>query len=142
MRYVKIFLLFMLINAGFSCKKAVTNKLEKYFSENLLNRDFVITYANDEGDLITAQYTGYTFVLKKGADNFGGPLVVTKGADQFTGTWKSNDDYGKLTIVLPPARPEFAFLTRDWRFKSKSLTVLKFAPWGSDAQIDLTMERR
>lgn len=143
MRYVKILFLFLAASSNISCKKSIKETLaEKYFSENVLNRDFEITYAKNEGEDITSTYLGYSFLLKKGSDFYNGPLIVTKGTDIYYGTWQADEDFGKLTIVLPSLPAEFAFLTRDWRFTSKKLPVLKFAPWGSDAKIALTMERK
>lgn len=127
----------------FACKKPLKETLaEKFFNENVLNRDFIITHANDEGNIITSQYEGYTFHLKKGADYYGGPMIVTRNGTTYTGSWKSNEDFGKLEILLPAPPTEFIFLTRHWRFTSKNLPTLKFAPWGSNAQIELTMQRQ
>lgn len=116
--------------------------LEQYFEENILNKDFEITYADDEGAIRTADYAGYVFLLRKGADYYHGPLIVSKGNEKYTGEWSCNDDYGKLTIALPASPEAFKFLNREWRFTSKNIPVLKFAPWGSDAKIALTMERK
>lgn len=129
----------MFISCG---KKATHSQLEKYFEQNILNNNFIITYANDDGDLITGNYNGYNFILKKGSDYYNGPMAVSKGSNNYSGTWSSNDDYSKLKIVLPNTPAEFVFLTREWRFTSKNIPVLKFAPWGSSANIALTMERK
>ncbi len=143
MKIVKILILFAGMIAFFGCKKSIpTSMAESYFEDNVLNRNFTITYALNEGAVITGDYTGYNFLLRKGSDYYNGPLIVTKGGDIYNGTWLSNEDYGKLTIVLPASLEIFKFLSRDWRFTSKKLPVLKFAPWGSTANTALTMERQ
>lgn len=142
MKLVKLLVLFVAISTISSCKKMLLSKAENYFEKNVLNSEFVITNAIDDGDVITDSYKDYTFILLKGDNFFSGPMTVQSGTAQYTGTWISNEDYGKLTIDLPATPPEFKFLTRNWRFTSKKLPVLKFAPWGSDANIALTMERQ
>jgi hypothetical protein len=47
------------------------------------------------------------------------------------GTWKTNEDYSKLSVQLPSTPSELAFMVRDWRFTRKTTTVMELAPWGS-----------
>lgn len=127
-----------------SCKKPQVkgNALfEQYFEANILNRNFIITLAENNSVDITSSYKGYVFVLLK-TDMYHGPLKVTLNASVFEGTWKCNDDYSKLTISLPSVPPEFVFLKRDWKFTSKSLPTLKFAPWGTTESIALNMTQQ
>lgn len=144
MRKLKIILILVIFTCVIqSCSKdAIRSQQEQYFEENILNNKFIITYANNEGNLLTTSYNGYYFVLRKGNDYYNGPMEVSKGVENYSGTWTSNDDYSKLKITLPTTPAEFIFLTRDWRFTSKNIPVLKFAPWGSSANIALTMERK
>ncbi len=126
-----------------SCHKKKDNTiLEQFFEDNILDQSFVITQANDESTDLTANYAGYNFVLKKGSDYYHGPLKVTYNSSSYNGTWSSNDDYSKLKIQLPSNPSAFIFLNRDWRFTSKNLPELKFAPWGSTSNIQLTMKRK
>lgn len=127
-----------------SCKKSAEGGnalLERYFEDNVLNRNFVVTLAKDNSTNLTPNYNGYIFVLLK-TDFYHGPLKATKNNITYEGTWSSNDDYSKLTIVLPATPSEFGFLTRAWRFTSKSLPVLKLAPWYSRDPIELNMTRQ
>lgn len=125
-----------------SCHKKEENTiLEQFFEDNILDKTFVITQANDESNDLTTNYSGYNFLLKKGSDYYHGPLKVTYNTTSYTGTWSSNSDYSKLNIQLPSNPSAFIFLNRDWRFTSKNLPELKFAPWGSTANIQLTMKR-
>lgn len=143
MRNVKLLVLIVVASTGLSCKKSIkVSFFEKYFEQNVLNSNYVITYARDNGDEITSQFENYVFVLKKGSDYYHGPLTVTQGGTTYNGSWSSNEDYGKLVIMLPGSPAEFNFLNREWRFTSKNIPVLKFAPWGSNADIALTMERK
>lgn len=142
-KIVKCWLAIAIVSALPACKKGVQQTLmEAYFEKNILNQSFVITLAMDRGTDLTADYAGYTFVLKKGSDYYNGMLLVSKGGYQYAGTWVSNEDYGKLIISLQVPPNEFTFLAREWRFTSKNIPVLKFAPWGSSENIALTMERR
>jgi hypothetical protein len=115
-----------------------TDLLNQYFEQNILNRDFVVDSARDNGTELTAQYNGYTFRLLKNT-YYDGPMNAVKtGSQTITGTWSSNEDYSKLTITLnQPASPaEFAFINRPWRFTSKAFPVMKLAPWGTtDAKV-------
>lgn len=119
------------------CKKTSTDEtppsilLIQYFSDNVLNKDFVVDFAQDNGTDITSQYAGYTFVLTNTSSYTQGQLTGTKGTDIYTGTWTSNSDYSKLIINLtsPTIPAEFNFLNRTWKFTKKSVPVLQLAPW-------------
>ena len=128
-----------------SCKKAgdlVNNPLlEQYFETNVLNRDFTVSLATDSNTDLTPNYTGYVFVLLK-TDFYHGPLRATMGNTVYMGTWSSNADYSKLDISLTVPPPEFAFLSRSWRFTSKSFPTLKLSPWGSTEALVLHMYRQ
>ncbi|MEO8853417.1 MAG: hypothetical protein ABI359_06540 [Ginsengibacter sp.] len=140
----KVFSLVLLISIliSFSCKKAIQNAeqslLQKYFDTYVIGNNFTVTLATDSATDITADYSGYTFVLLK-TDEYHGPLQANKGAVQYMGTWSSNDDYSKLDISLPDSIPVFTFLTRSWRFTKKANPTLQLAPWGSDEPLVLNM---
>lgn len=121
-------------------EKNTGTKYEKLFEQNFLNRNFVITLARDHGTDLTAKYAGYKFILLK-TDYYHGALKVVKGTDVYTGSWSTNDDYGKLDIELPVVPQEFVFLSRSWRFTSKGIPILKFAPWGGSSEVVLEMKR-
>jgi hypothetical protein len=138
-------ILFSFLLMSMSCKKgggSGTNALlEQYFETNVLNRNFIVSLAQDNGTDLTTNYNGYVFVLLK-TDFYHGPLQATKGGVMYTGTWSSNDDYSKLVITLPSPPSEFGFLSRDWRFTSKDFPTLELAPWGSSAALVLHMYRQ
>jgi len=84
--------------------EANKSMLEQYFEDNILNRDFNVEMATDNGTNITAQFSGYTFVLAKNTLR-DGPMTATIGSTVLTGSWSANEDYSKLVISLPkPAR--------------------------------------
>lgn len=128
-----------------SCKKTIEtiqrSVLEQYFEENILNRDFTVHYALDNGTDLTSQYNGYLFRLLK-TTLLNGPLTATKGGVTYNGTWSCNDDYSKLVITLPAAPAEFGFLNREWKFTKKSVPIMELAPWGSLEPKILHMERQ
>lgn len=136
--------LFLFSGVNISCKKggSLNNPLlEKYFETNVLNRNFVVSLAQDSSTDLTSNYSGEVFVLLE-TDFYHGDLKATKNGTVYTGSWSCNDDYSKLTIILPNPPSEFTFLTRDWRFTSKNLPTMKLAPWGSTAPIALNMYRQ
>ena len=129
------------------CKKdgptASQSLYEKYFEENVLNRDFKVSLATDNGSNITSQYDGWLFKLLKNT-YYGGPMTAVKGGVTYTGTWASNDDYGKLTILInqPSVPAAFVFLNREWRFTKKDLPTMELAPWGTSTAMVLHMQRQ
>jgi hypothetical protein len=129
-----------------SCEKAkdtyVTNVLEQYFETNILNRDFIVNYASNDSIDITSQYNGWVFRLLKNT-YYDGPMTATKNGTVITGTWTSNEDFGKLVINLtqPNIPSEFNFLNRQWRFTSKAIPIMKLAPWGTTDPKVVHMQR-
>ncbi len=124
------------------CKKAisdiVTNTFgsdQQLFEQNILNKDFIVDFASDNGSDITSNYTGYHFVLTKTTSYYEGTLTATINTTVYTGTWSCNSDYSQLTInITQPAVPDiFIFLNRSWKFTKKSLPVMELAPWYNTA---------
>lgn len=130
---------------GMSCKKiagGISNSLlQQYFETNILNSNFSVSLATDNGTDITSQYSGETFILLK-TDLVHGPVKATKNGIVYEGSWSVNEDYSNLVITLPTPPDEFKFLSRSWRFTSKNLPTLKFAPWGTNEAIVLNMTRQ
>jgi len=127
-----------------SCKKGETSsgsQVEQYFEANVINKDFIINFASDNGTDLTANYIDYTFRLLK-TDFYHGALEAQKNSTIATGTWSSNEDYSKLIITLPNTPPELIFLTRPWRFTKKRPEQLELAPWGSTEPLVLYMQRQ
>lgn len=139
-----IFAVFLLATGCKKTKDAITqNILEQYFESNILNRDFRVKLATDNGTDLTTHYDGYTFRLLKNT-NFDGPMTGVKNGATITGSWNCNEDFSKLSISLTqPATPtEFIFLNRAWRFTKKAVPVMELAPWGGSVNpIVLHMER-
>lgn len=139
-----IILLSLFVITSISCKKEnllSEERIEQLFEENIIGENFVVALATDNGTDITDKYVGYTFVLGK-TDLYSGPLQAKKNTLVATGTWSTNEDFSKLTITLPNPPAEFAFLSRVWRFTSKSVTLLKLAPWGSSEPVVLHMQHQ
>ena len=82
--------------------------------DNVLNQNFTISLATNNGVDLTANYSGYLFKMMK-TDYYHGPCTATKGSTVYTGTWSSNSDYSKLVITLPSSPTEFVFLNREWK---------------------------
>lgn len=116
------------------------NAYEKQFEDNILNQNFRVQMATDNGVVLTPEYDGYTFRLMK-ATSYNGLLTAQKNSVTYNGSWSCNEDYSKLVISLPIAPPEFIFLTREWKFTKKSLPIMELAPWGTTEPKVLHMER-
>lgn len=131
-----------------SCKKiaekvvSVTD-LQRYFDQEVLNKNFVVDLASDSTSIKTAEFNGYQFILTRTNSYIDGPMIGFLGTDTIRGTWTSNDDYGFLTINLTnPAPPAyFEFLNRKWRFVRKNLPLMELAPYGSTDPKVLNMRR-
>jgi hypothetical protein len=129
------------------CKKAPVTPTEelyqKYFEQNVLNSNFVVSLATDNGNDSTAKYAGWVFRLLKNT-YYDGPMTAVKNGQTYTGTWMCNADYGKLTINInsPSVPASFTFLNRDWRFTKKDLPTMELAPWASTAPTVLHMLRQ
>lgn len=117
--------------------------LEQLFADNFLNRDFVVEKAINLGDTLTPDYNNYYFVMTKDTSFYQGKMNARNGTAYYSGTWASNADYSKLTIVLdsPSVPAPFVFLNRSWRFTKKDLPVMELAPWGTTAALVLHMRR-
>lgn len=127
------------------CKKLIPadvqqNLLQQYFETNILDRDFDVHYAYDNGTDLTSQYNGYIFRMSKNT-LLDGPMTATKSGITYNGTWSSNDDYSKLTINLSSPPTEFIFMAREWKFTKKALPIMELAPWGVIDNKILHMER-
>src|SRR5688572_28303704 len=106
-KYLKAALVFCTITM-LACDKDPSDNgsiFEKYFEENILNRDFIVNFASANGADITAQYNGYIFRMSK-TDYYHGPAEAKIGSTVYPGTWSSNEDYSKLTITLPGSSPQ------------------------------------
>ena len=141
-----IAILFAILLLATSCKKVqdqiTQDILQQYFDQNILNRDFKVKLATDNGTDLTTQYDGEVFRLLKNS-NYDGPMTGIKNGVTYTGTWSCNEDFSKLTInITQPTTPaEFVFLNRPWKFTKKAVPVMELAPWGNLNPQVLHMER-
>ena len=144
-RYI-IAILFAILLLATSCKKVkeqVTQDiLQQYFDANILNRDFKVKLATDNGTDLTTQYDSEVFRLLKNT-NYEGPMTGKKNGFTYTGTWSCNEDFSKLTINIDQAGSpvEFVWLNRAWKFTKKAVPVMELAPWGNLNPQVLHMER-
>jgi hypothetical protein len=134
-----------LILVATGCKKGenpAVQLYEQYFEENVLNSDFVVQLATDNGADHTAQYSGWVFRLLKNT-YYDGPMTAVKAGITYTGTWSCDQAYGRLTINInqPSIPAEFVFINKAWRFTKKELPVMELAPWGTTDPQVLHMRR-
>lgn len=142
-----LFCVAIFVFSATSCKKIIDdirqNWAEDYFEDNIMERNFKITYAKKDSANITTLFDGYTFILYKNTF-YDGPMVAIKDGITYNGTWACNEDYGKLTIQIAhpdPVNSGFNFINRSWRFKRKALPVLELAPWGNQLPHELHLLR-
>lgn len=118
-----------------SCKKLALlsgdkTALEAFFAENVLNRNFVVDFASENGTDKTSEYKGYVFVLTKGDTYYAGVLTGIKNNQTYTGTWSTTENFSQLVINLnsPSIPNEFIYLNRTWKFTKKIPPVLQLTP--------------
>lgn len=145
--FVLVFFLLTVIGL-WGCKKVAQNlltvtDLQRYFDQEVLNKNFVVDLATDGTQTKTSEYAGYQFVLYRTNSYIDGPMIGFKNNDTIRGTWTSNDDYGFLTINLvnPTPPSSFEFLNRKWRFVRKNLPLMELAPYGTTDPKVLNMRR-
>lgn len=73
-----------------SCSKSAveaiqTSYLQQQFEDNILNKNFRVYLATDNGLNLTPQYSGYTFVLLK-STYYNGPMTGVKNGITYNGT--------------------------------------------------------
>ncbi|RYY71350.1 MAG: hypothetical protein EOO13_03420 [Chitinophagaceae bacterium] len=127
------------------CKKGdnpAAQLYEEYFEENVLNSNFVVQLATDNGTDNTSLYSGWVFRLLKNT-YYDGPMTAVKNGTTYTGTWSCDQSYGRLTINIsqPSVPADFGFINKAWRFTKKDLPVMELAPWGNNLPQVLHMRR-
>lgn len=143
-------LLFVFVITG-SCTKTrppeyIANVYEKYFETNILNSDFKVKLATDNGVDHTSKYVDYKFRLLKNTF-YDGPMTATTISNPsivYNGTWSSNAEFSQLVISItqPTIPTEFIFLNRVWKFTRKAIPVMELAPYGTTEPLVLHMERQ
>ncbi len=116
------------------------NSLGILFEYYVLNKATQITLAIDSaGNNITPAYIDYEIYLKK-ESYINGPLEILANSTKYVGTWKSNNDYSRLTLDISGLEP-FKFLNKTWRFTYKSMDLLKIAPEINPGETILHLEK-
>lgn len=100
---------------------------QKAFDLLVLGKQFYMKKGLDTaGNDLTPQYADQIYILEKLTYTHG-PAKVIVGNDTYTGTWKSNDDYSKLELMVE-GRPDFSFFSIPWRVTTKTYTGLTMVP--------------
>lgn len=115
---------------------------QKYFEQNVLNNDFRVSLATDNGSDSTATYAGWAFKLLKNT-YLDGPMTATKNGITYTGTWKCDEEYATIVILInqPSVPATFTFINREWKFTKKDLPTMEFAPLSSPVPVVLHMTK-
>lgn len=100
---------------------------QKAFDLLVLGKKFFMKKGIDSlGNDISGNYSDQIYILEKQTYT-NGPAKVIIGGDTYLGTWKSNDDYSKLELLVE-GRPDFAFFSIPWRVTNKTYTGLSMVP--------------
>jgi len=134
-RFAGVILCLLWISVFCSCKKHKTIEekvyepsfLNKYFEDNILNRDITISMAKFEGRDTTPMYSGYVFRLLKNT-YYDGPFQAKLNDSTYTGTWQCNEDYSKITLNIKNTGA-LQWVSISWKFTNKTTTVLEMIPW-------------
>jgi hypothetical protein len=132
-----ILMLCLVITTSVGCKKKKQEIIEekvynptflnKYFEDNILNRDITVTEARFQGRDTTPMYSGYVFKLLKNT-YYDGPFEARHNGNLYTGTWTCNEDYSKLTLDIKQTGA-LEWVSISWKFTNKTTTVLEIVPW-------------
>ncbi|MBC7905024.1 MAG: hypothetical protein H7Y27_16470 [Gemmatimonadaceae bacterium] len=88
----KLYLLLILVLAGFSCKKAIEKQKTNIIIEAMTNGRWYVELYKDNGTDVTSNFSGYEFQFYENSTVDGIAGAVTK-----KGTW--NADINNYTIV-------------------------------------------
>jgi hypothetical protein len=129
-----VILCLLALSFPFSCrKKAIEKKvmepsfLNKFFEENVLNRDITVLEARQDGRDTLSIFNGYVFKLLKNT-YYDGPFEAKANGNTYLGTWQSNDDYSKLVLDIH-GQPPLEWVCLTWKFSKKTTTSLELVPW-------------
>ncbi len=129
-----IFTGLLIVCFALSCtKKSIEKKvmepsfLNKFFEDNILNKDITVSLAKFEGRDTTPMFSGYVFKLIKNT-YYEGPFEAKFNGNTYMGTWQSNEDYSIL-ILNTKQTGTLQWISIQWKFKSKTQTVMELVPW-------------
>ena len=132
-----------------NCKKlellsGSQSAMEQFFASNILDKNFIISFASDSTANITNTFSGYAFKFSKTTSFYEGTITAAKTGTNFTGTWSTNSDFSKLIINLttPTIPTELVFLNRAWKFTKKDLELMILAPWYNDGPKVLNIKKQ
>ena len=123
-----------------NCKKLALlsgdpTAMEQFFAENVLNKNFAVSFASNDNTDITNTFSDYTFSFSKTNSFYEGTITAKKTGFSYTGTWSCNSDFSKLTINIntPTTPAELVFVNRAWKFTQKDTKIMKLAPWDDNS---------
>lgn len=118
--------LFSMVILLHSCsKKDSDNKVaERYFNENVVNRDLTVHLATNNGTDITSQFDDLTFRFTKTA-SLSGTATATNDLMTIEGTWTVDAQFDNITIAFEDGITNPEFINRKWRIASRASSVIE-----------------
>ncbi len=108
---------------------------EEYFTNNALNRDFLVHLATDNGTDITAQFAGFTFRLTKTA-SLSGNISASNDILTENGTWSIDAAYDKITFNFPTSTiSSLAFFNKQWQFTSRNSALIELSAANGETDV-------
>jgi hypothetical protein len=108
-----------------SCTKGDDNSAtnassQQYFSTNVVNHDFAVLMATDNGTDITANYNGINFRFADTA-TLAGTATASNSLLTVHGTWTVDAAYDKITFSFPTTTlTSLSFMNKQWQFMNRN----------------------
>src|SRR5882757_2606673 len=120
---IKNMLFFVVLFWISSCSKkdGTMPATETNFDAAVLNKDFYIGSANNDGTDITAQFNGYVFKYSK-SNSVAGYVIANNNLLNFNGTWTTSADFSTITLAFSNAPDDFNFMNNTWKISAVSNT--------------------
>ena len=126
-----------------SCKKDENNNTPSWpGNQILIDKDFLVSYAKDNGGNITANYAGYTFRFAGPPSLLTGTATVTNTLLTITGTWTMTAGRDRITFAFPTNLfPELSYMNKTWIVTNATANpVVLNATFGEDDELRLTLK--
>lgn len=108
------------------------------FETNILDRDLVVPFAQDDGTNITIKFAGLTFHFT-GNGTLTGSATAANDLLSVNGTWSMTAAYDKITFAFPTNLfPDLAFMNKEWLITSNNFPIVLTAANGENDQLNFS----
>jgi hypothetical protein len=141
----RLLFFFLLLFSGIlllnGCSKDENNTPAWPGNQLLIDKNFSVPYAKDNGADVTANYNGIIFRFAGPATSLTGTATAANSLFTVTGTWTMNSSRDKISFSFPTnLLPDLAFMNKTWKITNAfvSPVVLK-ADNGEDDEVRLLL---